>query len=60
MKDFGVRTYDALDAAIRRSIDLIGADDASTWFTLVATRHVENDRRCEESGRWTRPSISRT
>jgi hypothetical protein len=33
LKDFGARTQDALDAAIRRGIDLIGADDASAWFT---------------------------
>jgi len=33
LKDFGARTRDALDAAIRRGVDLIGADDASAWFT---------------------------
>jgi transposase len=33
LKDFGARTRDALDAAIRRGIDLIGADDARAWFT---------------------------
>ena len=33
LKDFGARTHDALDAAIRRGIDLIGADDARAWFT---------------------------
>lgn len=26
LKDFGARTHDALDVAIRRSMDLIGAD----------------------------------
>ncbi len=34
LKDVGARTRDALDAAIRRAIDLIGADDARAWFTL--------------------------
>lgn len=28
----GARTRDALDEAIRRAMDLIGADDASAWF----------------------------
>jgi hypothetical protein len=28
-----LKTHDALDAAIRRGIDLIGADDARAWFT---------------------------
>lgn len=32
-QDFGVRTRDALDVAIRRGMDLIGADDARAWFT---------------------------
>ena len=30
---FGARTRDALDVAIRRGLDLIGADDAGAWFT---------------------------
>jgi transposase len=33
LKDFGARTRDGLDAAIRRGMDLIGADDARAWFT---------------------------
>jgi transposase len=33
LKDFGARTRDALDVAIRRAMDLIGADDARAWFT---------------------------
>jgi transposase len=33
LKDFGARTRDALDLAIRRGMDLIGADDARAWFT---------------------------
>jgi transposase len=33
LKDFGARTRDALDVAIRRGMDLIGADDARAWFT---------------------------
>jgi transposase len=32
LKDFGARTRDALDAAIKRAMDLIGADDAAAWF----------------------------
>jgi transposase len=33
LRDFGARTRDALDVAIRRGMDLIGADDARAWFT---------------------------
>jgi transposase len=33
LKDFGARTREALDDAIRRAMDLIGADDAEAWFT---------------------------
>jgi len=33
LKDFGARTREALDVAIRRAMDLIGADDARAWFT---------------------------
>jgi transposase len=33
LKDSGARTRDALHVAIRRGIDLIGADDARAWFT---------------------------
>jgi transposase len=33
LKDFGARTRDALDVAIRCAMDLIGADDARGWFT---------------------------
>ena len=33
LKDFGARSRDALDVAIRRAMDLIGADDARAWFT---------------------------
>jgi len=33
LKDFGARTRDALDVAIRRGMDLIGADDARACFT---------------------------
>ena len=33
LKDFGARTRDALDVAIRRGMNLIGADDARAWFT---------------------------
>ena len=29
LRDFGARTRDALDAAIKRAMDLIGADDAA-------------------------------
>jgi len=32
LKEFGARTQAALDAAIRRAMDLIGADDAGAWF----------------------------
>jgi transposase len=32
LKDFGARTRDALDEAIKRAMDLIGADDAAAWF----------------------------
>ncbi len=32
LKDFGARTQHALDVAIRRAMDLIGADDAGAWF----------------------------
>ena len=32
LKDFGARTRDALDAAIKRAMDLIGGDDAEAWF----------------------------
>jgi transposase len=41
LKDFRARTRDALDIAIRRSMDLIGADDARAWFTHCGYRaHV--------------------
>jgi len=33
LKDFGARTRDALDQAIKRAMDLIGADDAEAWFS---------------------------
>jgi transposase len=33
LKHFGARTRDALDVAVRRGMDLIGADDARAWFT---------------------------
>lgn len=33
LRDFGARTRDALDAAIKRAMDLIGADDAAAWFS---------------------------
>jgi len=32
LKEFGARTHDALDAAIRRAMDLIGRSDAAGWF----------------------------
>ena len=32
LKEFGARTQEALDRAIRRAMDLIGADDAEAWF----------------------------
>lgn len=32
LKEFGARTRQALDWAIRRAMDLIGADDAESWF----------------------------
>jgi transposase len=32
LKDFGARTRDALDQAIRRAMDLVSADDAEAWF----------------------------
>jgi len=32
LKEFGARTHDALDAAIRRAMDLIGHSDAAGWF----------------------------
>lgn len=32
LKEFGARTRTTLDEAIRRAMDLIGADDASAWF----------------------------
>jgi transposase len=32
LKDFGARTRDALDQAIKRAMDLVGADDAEAWF----------------------------
>ena len=33
LKAFGARTRDALDHAIKRAMDLIGADDAKAWFS---------------------------
>ena len=33
LKAFGARTRDALDHAIKRAMDLIGADDAEAWFS---------------------------
>jgi len=33
LREFGARTRAALDHAIKRAMDLIGADDASAWFT---------------------------
>ena len=33
LKEFGARTQQALDAAIRRAMDLIGRSDAAGWFT---------------------------
>ena len=32
LKDFGARTRDALDQAVKRAMDLVGADDAEAWF----------------------------
>jgi transposase len=32
LKDFGARTRDALDQAIKRATDLVGSDDAVAWF----------------------------
>ena len=32
LRDFGARTRDALDDAIRRAMDLIDGGDASAWF----------------------------
>ncbi len=32
LKELGARTHDALDAAIRRAMDLIGRSDAVGWF----------------------------
>jgi transposase len=32
LKDFGARTREGLDQAIKRAMDLIGADDAAAWF----------------------------
>jgi transposase len=32
LKDFGARTRESLDIAIKRAMDLIGADDAEAWF----------------------------
>jgi transposase len=32
LKDFGARTREALDLAIRRAMDLITKDDAAGWF----------------------------
>ena len=33
LRDFGARTRDALDDAIRRAMDLIDPHDASAWFS---------------------------
>ena len=33
LKEFGARTREALDTAIRRAMDLIGRLDATGWFT---------------------------
>lgn len=33
LRDFGARTRDALDDAIRRAMDLIDRHDASAWFS---------------------------
>jgi transposase len=38
LKDFGARTREALDAAIRRAMDLICAEDAAAWFTHCGYR----------------------
>jgi transposase len=32
LREFGARTRDALDAAIRRAMDLIDRRDAAGWF----------------------------
>jgi transposase len=32
LREFSARTHDALDAAIRRAMDLIGKTDAAGWF----------------------------
>ena len=32
LREFGARTNDALDDAIRRAMDLIDGSDASAWF----------------------------
>ena len=32
LRDFGARTRDALDDAIRRAMDLIDCHDAAAWF----------------------------
>jgi transposase len=32
LKEFGARTHDALDDAIRRAMDLIDGGDAAAWF----------------------------
>ncbi len=32
LKDFGARTRDALDQAIKRAMHLVGAGDAQAWF----------------------------
>ena len=32
LREFGARTHDALDDAIRRAMDLIDSSDASAWF----------------------------
>jgi hypothetical protein len=33
LKEFGARTREALDVAIRRAMNLIGRSDAAGWFT---------------------------
>jgi transposase len=46
LKDFGARTRDALDVAARRGMDLIGTDDARTWFTHCGTRLMGSEQHC--------------
>ncbi len=61
LKDFGARTRDALDQAIKRAMDLVGADDAEAWFRhcgTAATRLLESDQRCQRCVPWSPRRLS--